>query len=108
MTDTLAHPNMVNHPNRGGGRFNRLASNPTKDQVRELLEKSGYTQAQFGALVFKGVRTVEDWLSGERRMPPDTWQLIQVKIKARELMKRGRIAPQAVKDLGLELPGEET
>lgn len=98
---------MGNHPNRGGGRFNRTASNPTPKQVRELLDKSGMTQPEFGALVYKGVRTVEDWLSGERRMPPDTWELLQIKIKARDLVKRGRIAPQAMKDLGLQLPGEE-
>lgn len=107
MTATLTNA-MANHPNRGGDRFNRTAANPTPKQVRELLEQSKLTQPEFGALVYKGVRSVEDWLSGERRMPPDTWELLQVKIKARDLVRRGRIAPQAMKDLGLQLPGEES
>lgn len=105
MADTLA-PTMSNHPNRGGSRFNRADANPTPKQVLELRSSAGLTQTQFGELVYKGWRTVQDWESGERRMPPDTWELAQLKIKARDLLKRGRLAPQAVKDLGLHLPGE--
>lgn len=92
------------HANRGANRFNNAAANPTKAQIIALREQAGKTQTAFGALVYKGLRTVQDWESGERRMPPDTWELIQVKLRAEELMKRGRIAPQAVKDLGLMLP----
>lgn len=108
MTAKMA-PSMGNHPNRGGNRFNNAAANPTPGQIRELLEKfqglgGQLTQADFGALVYKGARTVEDWLSGDRRMPPDTWELIQAKVKAVDLMRRGRLAPLAVKDLGLQLP----
>lgn len=102
---------VANHPNRGGNRFNNAAANPTKEQVAAARAGArggkGMTQEEFGALVYKGWRTVQDWESGERRMPPDTWQLIQVKLKAEELVKRGRIAPQALKDLGLQLPGED-
>lgn len=95
---------MSNHPNRGGNRANLFGANPTPAQVVKLREDSGLTQTDFGALVYKGLRTAQDWESGERRMPPDTWELLQAKIRARDLMKRGRIAPQAVKDLGLNLP----
>ena len=102
MTATLAK--MGNHPNRGGNRFNLVGANPTKTQIAQLRETAELTQAEFGSLVYKSERIVQDWESGERRMPPDTWELAQAKIKARELMKRGRIAPQAVKDLGLNLP----
>lgn len=101
---------VANHPNRGGNRFNNAAANPTPKQIRELLEQSGLTQAEFGALVYKSVRAVEDWLSEgdtQRRMPPDTWELLQIKIKARDLLRRGRIAPQAMKDLGLQLPDQD-
>lgn len=98
---------MANHPNRGSGRFNNAAANPTPTQVRALLEESKLTQERFGGLVYKSTRIVEDWLSGERRMPPDTFELLQAKVRAVDLLKRGRIAPQAVKDLGLQLPDEE-
>jgi len=105
MADTLA-TTMGNHPNRGQDRHNRVDANPTPKQVLELRTAGGLTQTEFGALVYKGWRTVQDWESGDRRMPPDTWELAQLKIKARDLLKRGRLAPQAVKDLGLHLPNE--
>lgn len=95
---------MANHPNRGGDRANLAAANPTKTQVAKLRADSGLTQEQFGDLVYKGWRTVQDWESGDRRMPPDTWELVNIKLTARELLRRGRLAPQAVKDLGLQLP----
>lgn len=100
----LAH--MANHPNRGGGRFNRTGANPTATQIVELRNKHGLTQTDLGNLVYKGLRTVQDWEGGERRMPPDTWELLNIKLKARDLLKRGRIAPLAVQDLGLELPND--
>lgn len=95
---------MATHLNRRTNSFVSSAKHPTPAQVRALLEQSGKTQLEFGELVYRSVRAVEDWLSGQRRMPPDSWELIQVKLRASELMKRGRIAPQAVKDLGLQLP----
>lgn len=102
MTAKLA--SVANHPNRGANRFNLAAANPTPAQVAELRASSGLTLEKFGELVYKSLRTVQDWESGERRMPPDTWELLQIKLKAQDLMKRGRLAPQAVKDLGLQLP----
>lgn len=95
---------VANHPNRGGNRANNAGANPTPNQVRELIEKSGMTQPAFGALVYKSTRIVEDWLSGDRRMPPDTWEILNVKVKALELVKRGRLAPHALRELGLNLP----
>lgn len=97
---------MGNHPNRGGNRGNLAGANPTKTQIAALRAGAALTQAALGALVYKSERIVQDWESGERRMPPDTWELLQAKIKARDLMKRGRIAPLAVRELGLILPDE--
>jgi len=99
-------PTMGSHPNRGGNRANRFDANPTPAQILALRNEAGLTQTEFGALVYKSLRIVQDWEStgdNARRMPPDTWELLQVKVKAVELMKRGRIAPQAVKDLGLNI-----
>lgn len=97
---------MGNHPNRGGNRFNRASANPTAAQVVRLRAEARLDPERFGALVFKGAKTVEEWESGERRMPPDTWQLLQVKARLADMLKSGRIAPQAVLDLGLELPSD--
>lgn len=96
-TDTLAP--VANHPNRAG------RPNPTPAEILKLRSIAGMTQTEFGALAHKSLRIVQDWESGERNCPPDTFELISIKIKARDLLKRGRLAPQAVKDLGLELPG---
>lgn len=91
---------MVSPPSRGS---NRPGANPTPQQVARLRADAGLTQEQFGALVYKSWRTVQNWEAGERRMPPDTWELVRLKL---ELLRRGHISPQAVKDLGLQLPGE--
>lgn len=95
----------TNHPNRSSKKTGR-GDNPPPAKVKQLREGAGLTQEAFGALVYKGYRVVQEWESedGRRRCPPDTFELLEVKIKARELMKRGRIAPQAVKDLGLNIP----
>jgi DNA-binding transcriptional regulator YiaG len=95
---------MPNHPNRGGNRFNRAGANPTPAQVSTARTEAGLTQEAFGELVYKNWRTVQDWESGERRMPPDTWELIQAKLKALELVRRGKLARATLKDLGLFIP----
>lgn len=90
-----------NHPNRGSNRFNNAAANPAPAQILEQIGRSGRTQEKYAELAFKSVRSVEDWLARKRRMPPDTYELIEVKVRAEEMLKRGRIAPKAVEDLGL-------
>lgn len=100
-----------NHPNRGGNRGNNAGANPTPAQVLKLRTDAGLTQTEFGDLVYKNWRTVQNWESTDpavsRRMPPDTWELVQLKLRARELIKRGRIAPLVVRDLGMNLPDQE-
>lgn len=93
---------VANHPNRSK-RAPGAGSNPSPTEVARARSESGLTQEEFGALAYKGYRAVQEWEAG-KRMPPDTWELIQIKLKAWDLVKRGRIAPQALKDLGLELP----
>ena len=94
--DTLAR--VASTKNRAG------RASPKPAEVRQLRESAGLTQTQFGELAHKSLRIAQDWESGERNCPPDTWDLIKIKLKARALVKRGRIAPQVVKDLGIELP----
>lgn len=96
---------VANHPNRSR-KTARPGANPTTAEVVAARARAGLTQEEFGALAFKGYRAVQEWEAG-KRMPPDTWQLIQIKLKAWDLVKRGRIAPQAVLDLGLDLPPAE-
>src|SRR5688572_25133635 len=80
--DTLAP--VANHPNRAG------RPSPSPADVRALREKHGYTLKTFGELAHKSLRIVQDWESGERNCPPDTWELINIKLKAYDLVRRGR------------------
>lgn len=84
----------------------RAEESPSPAAVKRLRESASLTQEAFGALVYKGYRVVQEWESdeGRRRCPPDTFELLTAKVKASELLRRGRISPQAVKDIGLKLP----
>lgn len=93
-------PAVANHPRRKS-----IRPNPTPAEI--VRARGDMTQEVFGALVHKGFRAVQEWESGGRKMPPDTWDLIKIKQKAWELVKRGRIAPQTLLDLGIELPKPE-
>lgn len=109
MTATLTV--VGSHPNRSQS-SNRAAAgptNPTPADVRRAREQAGLTLEKAGELVHVKWKIWQRWETEEgseehRRMHPATWELFLVKIKARDLLKRGRLAPQAVKDLGLELP----
>jgi len=52
---------------------------PTKEAIKAHRAATGLTQKAYGALVGAKVRTVQDWLSGARNMPPAKWELIQIK-----------------------------
>jgi hypothetical protein len=102
---------VANHPNRSKTNV-KAGANPTPAQVRRAREDAGLTLEQAGELVYTSWRTFQNWEADvdsaeHRRMHGATWELFQIKLKARDLVKRGRIAPQAVKDLGLPLPEEE-
>jgi len=68
---------MPTHPNRGRPSG---ASNPAPEAIKALRLSLGLSQTAFGALVHAGLRTVQDWEAGERRMHPGLWELARLKV----------------------------
>lgn len=101
MTAKLAA--VSNHPNRSKQNI-RVGANPSAAEIARAREDAGLTQEEFGALVYKGMRSCQEWESGGRRMPPDTWELIQIKLAALRHLKRGEIARGDIRRLGIVLP----
>jgi DNA-binding XRE family transcriptional regulator len=102
---------MSNHPNRGPKGL-KVTSNPSPTQIRQAREDAGLTLEQAGELVHTSWRTWQNWeadakMPEHRRMHPATWELAQIKLKALELLKKGRIAPADVKNLGIYLPAKD-
>ncbi len=52
---------------------------PTQQQIKAHRAACGLTQTAYGALVGAKLRTVQDWESGARKMPPSKWELVQIK-----------------------------
>lgn len=98
---TLAR--VANHPNRSKQNV-RVGANPSPAEILRARTDLAMTQTQFGELVYKGMRVVQEWEAGGRRMPPDTWELIQIKVAALRHLKRGEIARGDVRRLGIVLP----
>lgn len=71
---------MANHPNRGRTRDNP-AGNPTPGEILAARSASGLTQTEAGALLFSGLRSWQQWESGERRMHPALWELFRRKVR---------------------------
>ena len=57
----------------------RRTVNPTPGQVKAHRAACGLTQTAYGLLVGAKLRTVQDWESGARTMPPSKWELVQIK-----------------------------
>lgn len=66
---------MANHPNRSR-RTDTPGRTPRPAEIAQLREEMELTQTDFGRLVYRSMRTVQQWESGERRMPPDTWEYL--------------------------------
>lgn len=56
-------------------------NSPTPDEIRAARIAAGLTQWQASALVYRSTNTWERWEGGSRTMPPDTWELFQIKTK---------------------------
>lgn len=94
---------VANHPNRSKQNV-RVGANPSAAEISRARADSGLTQQQFGELVYKGYRSVQEWEAGTNRMPPDTWELIQIKLAALRQVKRGEVAAGDIRRLGIVLP----
>lgn len=49
---------------------------PTAREIASLRRAMELTQTEFGKLVYRSMRIVQDWESGTRRCPPDTWEYL--------------------------------
>ena len=101
MTAKLA--SVANHPNRSKQNV-RVGANPSAADITRARADSGLTQQEFAELVYKGYRAVQDWEAGTNRMPPDTWELIQIKLAALRQVKCGEVAAGDIRRLGIVLP----
>lgn len=52
---------------------------PTPKTIRETRERAGLTQTQAGALIYKSIRTWQQWEAGDRSMDPAFWELFVIK-----------------------------
>lgn len=71
------------HPNRSAGR--KPGRNPAPKEIAQAREEAELTQTQAAAIVYRSLRTWQDWESGARRMPPDTWEYWCLLISAPEV-----------------------
>lgn len=68
---------LTNHPNRG--RAKSAASNPEPEDISRARASIGLTQSECALLVHAGLRSWQQWESGERRMHPAFWELFRIK-----------------------------
>jgi len=84
---------MTNHPNRGKSKS--ASRNPRQAEVvaaRERVQKArdiGITEAQTlcAGLLHTTIRTFQQWETGDRRMHPAMWELLNIKLD-RSLAKK--------------------
>lgn len=73
---------MTNHPNRSRSAPPK-GRNPTKEEIAAARAKALLTQPAAAKLVYKSGIAWKKWEAGERRMPPDTWELFLIKTDTR-------------------------
>ena len=62
---------------------------PAGKQVAELRAAMGLTQTEFGQLVYRSLRIVQDWEAGKRQCPADTWEYLQL-LHSSPVVRRAR------------------
>lgn len=70
---------MTNHPNRSK-KTPREGRNPLPVEIIAARAQTGLTRKEAAGLVYKGEDAWRSWEEGRRRMPPDTWELFNIKI----------------------------
>jgi len=55
--------------------------NPTPEQIKQARKDAGLNQTQAATLIYKGLRTWQQWEKGERKMDPALWELFNIKLK---------------------------
>jgi putative transcriptional regulator len=64
---------------------------PTPEEILHARETAGLTQTQAAELIYKGLRTWQQWERGDRDMDPALFELFQI--------KTGQITPSHPADL---------
>ena len=90
---------MVNHPNRSRS-MDAPGRSPKPEEVRALREEMGLTQADFGRMVYRTLRSVQDWEGGLRRCPADTWEYLNLLHRYAEVQQARQQWLQAGKKSG--------
>lgn len=54
---------------------------PTPKQIKTARQKYGLTQIDAGDLIYKALRTWQQWENGDRKMDPTLWDLFNTKAK---------------------------
>lgn len=53
---------------------------PTPEQIKQARKDAGLTQAQAAELIYKNIRTWQQWEAGDRQMDAAFWELFNIKI----------------------------
>lgn len=57
---------------------------PTPDEIKDLREQTGFTQAKTAHLCRIGLRAYQRWETGEIKPSQASWDLYQLELKARQ------------------------
>lgn len=71
---------MTSHPNRSKKNL-RPGRNPLPEEIKEVRANARLTQPEAAKLVYRTTNAWARWEGGNRRMPADTWELFQIKVK---------------------------
>ena len=58
-----------------------MTNRPSPAEIRAAREAAGLTQSQAAALVRSGLRSWQQWESGDRKMHPAFWELFRIKVR---------------------------
>ena len=53
----------------------------TPQQIREARHRAELTQTEAGRVVHRSLRSWQKWEWGEEDMPPELWELFNLKVK---------------------------
>ena len=52
---------------------------PTPTEIKQARKKVGLTQTAAAELIYKNIRTWQQWEAGDRKMDPAYWELFIIK-----------------------------
>ncbi|NOT85068.1 MAG: helix-turn-helix transcriptional regulator [Methylococcaceae bacterium] len=55
-------------------------NNPTQQEITKTRKEAGLTQTQAAELIYKKLRTWQQWENGDREMDYALWELFNIKL----------------------------